>query len=327
MSSCIRTDTFDVLVVATMSAGKSSLINALIGHELLHAANEATTACVTSVEHWLNEKNIYGICYSHSDHELERETHISPKQVRAWNDNPQIKKIRLVGKYKINPRPASGLILHDTPGANNSQEDRHAKVMLEAVRTIPFKMLLYVLNASQLGTRDDRALLELLRKELAQRPCHQVVFILNKVDLLDPERGEDIATCIQNAQAYLEVIGFSRPIIVPAIADAALYARKTLNAEPLTRAQRWKLHHAIEDLNHNRRALLNAAIIPDAIRRNVLRNWKRLERKRKRLERKKVALFNDAQACDANELRQLVAYSGIGTIEALIKNQRKVIHS
>ena len=31
-------------VVATMSSGKSTLLNALIGEELLHTANEATTA-------------------------------------------------------------------------------------------------------------------------------------------------------------------------------------------------------------------------------------------------------------------------------------------
>lgn len=314
---------FDILVVATMSAGKSSLINALIGRELLHTANEATTACVTSVEHKVNEKNILGLCYSHSGHELERETHISSEQVRVWNANPLVKHIRLMGKYKISPRPASGLILHDTPGANNSQEARHAKVMLEAVRTIPFKMLLYVLNASQLEIQDDRSLLEQLRKELVHRPCHQVVFILNKIDLLDPERGEDIATCIQNAQVYLETIGFIRPIIVPTMADAALCARKALNAEPLTRVQHWKLRHALEGLSHNRRAPLHAANVPDDIRHNVLRNWKQLE-----MIKRVWVWANYTQACNTNELRQLVAYSGIATIEALINNQRrKLTHS
>jgi GTPase Era involved in 16S rRNA processing len=312
---------FDVLVVATMSAGKSSFINAMIGRELLHTANEATTACVASVEHWANEKDFHGFCYSHAGHEFARQRHISSEQVRAWNANMEVNHIRLAGKFNISPRPAPGLVFHDTPGANNSQDDRHAQVMLEAVRTSSFKMLLYVLNAGQLETLDDCTLLERLCKELALRPQHQIVFILNKVDLLDPERGEVLTACVRKTKTYLESIGFDRPVIVPTMADAALCARKALNAEPLTRVQRWKLHHAINDLKDNQQALLHTAIVPDAIRRSVLKDWKQLEMIRR-------ASANDAQACETLELRQLVAYSGIRTVETLIKNQRrKAAHS
>lgn len=38
-----------IFVAATMSAGKSSLINALIGKELLNSANEATTAKIMRI--------------------------------------------------------------------------------------------------------------------------------------------------------------------------------------------------------------------------------------------------------------------------------------
>ncbi len=40
---------FDVYVVATMSSGKSTLINAMLGHDLLPAANEATTATIARI--------------------------------------------------------------------------------------------------------------------------------------------------------------------------------------------------------------------------------------------------------------------------------------
>ena len=307
--------------MATMSAGKSSFINAMIGRELLHAANEATTACVASVEHWANEKDFHGFCYSHAGQELARQRHISSEQVRAWNANMEVNHIRLAGKFNISPRPEPGLVFHDTPGANNSQDDCHAQVMLEAVRTGSFKMLLYVLNAGQLETKDDCTLLERLCKELALRPQHQIVFVLNKVDLLDPERGEYFTACVLKTKAYLEAIGFDRPVIVPTMADAALCARKALNAEPLTRVQRWKLHHAINDLKDYKQALLHAAIVPDVIRRSVLRDWKQLEVLRR-------ASVHDAKASEALELQQLVAYSGIRTVETLIKNQRrKAAHS
>ena len=307
---------FDVLVVATMSAGKSSFINALIGRELLHSANEATTACVASVEHWVNEKDFHGFCYSYAGHEFSRQRHISTEQVRAWNANMEVKHIRLVGRFNISPCPAPGLVFHDTPGANNSQDHRHAQVMLEAVRNGSFKMLLYVLNAGQPETQDDCTLLEWLCKELSVRPQHQIVFILNKVDLLDSERGEDIAACVLKTKAYLEAIGFDCPVIVPTMADAALCARKALNAEPLTRVQSWKLHHAINDLKDYKQASLHAAIVPDAIRRSVLKDWRQVEKVRR-------ASTNDAQACEILELQQLLTYSGIRTVETLIKDQRR----
>ncbi|MBO1929813.1 dynamin family protein [Providencia rettgeri] len=40
---------FDAYVVATMSSGKSTFINAILGQDLLPAANEATTATIAHI--------------------------------------------------------------------------------------------------------------------------------------------------------------------------------------------------------------------------------------------------------------------------------------
>jgi ribosome biogenesis GTPase A len=309
---------FDVLVLATMSAGKTSFINALIGRELLHTANEASTACMTSVEHRQGVKYFSGACYSYTNLELANQPQASAELVRGWNANAEVKRIALVGNFKIIPRPAPGLVLHDTPGPNNSQNDGHAQLMLEAVRTVSFKVLCYVLNASQLGTRDDRLFLEQLREEIANKPGHPIYFILNKVDLLDPEKGEDIKAYVRNAYNYLTSIGFDQPIIIPTMASTALYARKALTAEALTRAQRSKLRQALNELGENKRALLHATIAPDLIKRRVIKALDSLERKHH-------AKVFDAQACERNELQQLVAVSGLKTVETLIYHQRRLV--
>jgi signal recognition particle receptor subunit beta len=310
--------TFDVLVLATMSAGKTSFINALIGQELLHTANEATTACMTRVEHRQGAKRFSGACYSYNDTELATQHSPSVALLRDWNANAEVKRINLAGTFKVVPRPASGLVFHDTPGPNNSQDASHARLMLEAVRTVSFKVLCYVLNASQLGTRDDRLLLEQLREELAGKPDQPIYFILNKVDLLDPEKGEDIQGYVRNAQRYLSDIGFEQPIIIPTMASAALYARKALTAETLTRTQRSKLRQALDELNANKRALLNATVAPDSIKHRV---FKALDN----LERKHQAKAFDTRACEKNQLHQLVTISGLKTVEALINNQRRLV--
>lgn len=306
---------FDVLVLATMSAGKTSFINALIGQELLHTANEATTACITSIEHRPSSEHFSGICYSHANQELASHQNISPALARDWNANAEVKRISLRGGFKALPSPAPGLVLHDTPGPNNSQDEKHAELMLEAVRTVPFKALCYVLNASQLGTQDDRIILKKLRNELAAKPRMPIYFILNKVDLLDPEKGEDISAYVIKSHNYLTSIGFKEPAIIPTMASVALYARKALKSEALTRAQRLSLRQALDSFNESKQILLQATIAPLAIKNRVLETLDRLENQRN-LE------LDDEKAREKNELHRLVAISGIGTIEALIKNQR-----
>lgn len=307
--------TFDVLVLATMSSGKTSFINALIGQELLHTANEATTACLTRVEHLQGDQQFSGTCYCYNDTELAFQYSPSVTLLRDWNANTEVKRISLAGTFKVVPRPAPGLVLHDTPGPNNSQDESHARLMLEAIRNVSFKALCYVLNASQLGTCDDRLLLKQLREELAAKPAQPIYFILNKVDLLDPEKGESIEGYVHSAQRYLRDIGFERPIIIPTMASVALYARKALNAEILTRVQRSKLRQALDDLDANKRALLNATIAPDLIKRRVSKALYNLERKQQVKE-----LYT--RAYDKNQLHQLVTISGLKTVEALINYQR-----
>lgn len=309
---------FDVLVLATMSAGKTSFINALIGTELLHTANEATTACVTSVEHRHGARHFTGTCYSYAGQELVHLRNTTPAIIRTWNSNSEVKRISLSGSFKITPSPAPGLVLHDTPGPNNSQDKKHGHLMLEAVRTVPFKALCYVLNVSQLGTQDDRAFLEQLRDELASKPNRSIYFILNKVDLLDPEKGESINAYVDNAHRYLTDIGFGRPIIIPTMANVALYARKALKYQPLTRAQRLKLSQTLVDFSEEKRVLLNATVAPDVFKKAIFKELNNLERQRQ-------AKVLDEQACNKNDLQQLVTISGLKTFEALIKHQRQSI--
>lgn len=306
--------TFDVLVLATMSAGKSSFINALVGRSLLPAANEATTACLTSIEHRRSAKSFRGICYSDAGDKIVTQPDASLDEVRAWNADSQIRHIHLSGKFRTHRPPCTGLVLHDTPGPNNSQDDRHGELMLDAIHRVPFKLLCYVLNAGQLGTWDDRKLLEQLRELLTQRPRRRLVFILNKVDLLDPERGEDLAGSVSKARQYLEGLGFVDPIIVPTMANIALYARKAMHNEPLTRVERTKLRHALDELGLEQENTLQASAMPEALKAHVLRELKKSKSP-------PPLLPNDMQVDDVAALEQLVIRSGIRTVEFLL-NQR-----
>jgi GTPase SAR1 family protein len=307
--------TFDVLVLATMSAGKSSFINALVGRSLLPAANEATTACLTSIAHRRSATSFRGICYSEAGDKLVTWPDASLEEVRAWNADTQVRQIHLSGKFRAHLPTGAGLVLHDTPGPNNSQDERHGELMLDAIRRVPFKLLCYVLNAEQLGIWDDRKLLEQLRELLARRPKRPLVFILNKVDLLDPERGEDLAGSVGKAKRYLEGLGFANPVIVPTMANIALYARKAMHAEPLTRVERARLRQALDELGFEHECPLQAAAMPEALK-------ARAHKALKTPKRRGPLLSDDVPTDDVAKLEQLVVHSGIRTVEFLI-NQRR----
>lgn len=308
---------FEVLVAAPMSAGKSSFINALIGDELLHVANEATTACLTRVEHRKGVNSFRGACYRDSGDVLATQRDASADVLRDWNSDPRVKRIELKGSFNVTPRPDSGLVVYDTPGPNNSQNEQHGEVMRDAVQHIRFDALCYVLNAGQLGTVDDRACLDLLRDGLSKSAVQRMYFVLNKVDLLDPENGEDVGEFVGRAQDYLTDAGFEQPIVIPTIADAALYARKALNQSGMTRLQCTKLRRTLDEFGDRKRALINVTRAPETIK-------KRLLRELDGLEQRGAAIASDESRTEGNELKQLITYSGLRTVEMLIERQRQM---
>lgn len=305
---------FNVLVVATVSAGKSSLINALIGRELLHSANEATTACVASIEHRPNQRGFLGQCLSSTGRELASEENVSSDLLRGWNSDTQVRQIRLAGPFRSPKGVATRLVLHDTPGPNNSMDAGHEKRVLEALRKTPVQLLLYVLDIGQLTTADNASLLTKLRRRFNARPDLRIAFVLNKADLLDSENGEDLAAYVAQASAFLEAAGFVRPTIIPTMAAAALYATMALHDEPLTRAQRARLRQAMHTVHEQEQKLVSTAIVPEAVRRRVVKDL--------------VALGPASQlsphddTASAADWRRLIALSGIRTVEHLIKHQR-----
>ncbi len=307
------------MVAATMSAGKSSFINALLGTDILHSANEATTACITGIlcqDH--GGQQFGGICYACDGQELAHCTPVSAETVQAWNADSVVRCIFLYGSSK----PIFGLpynvTLYDTPGPNNSQDHDHARLMLEAVRTIAFSTMFYILNVTQIGTCDDRTLLKQLRHEMRHKADISIYFVLNKVDVLDPDMGESIEKYIQIAKIYLEEIGFEQPVIIPAMAHMALCARKALDHVPLTRRERLELRQALEKSDLEKRAFVQATIAPGLIRERVMRMFDGLAR---------LSLKNrhDATSSQTYDLQQIVVAGGLCTAELLIRNQLQMV--
>lgn len=240
---------FDVYVAATMSAGKSTLINAMLGTDLLPAANEATTATIAQItDNDAMEIGQFKGCRINKNEEItERADRVDLDLLKIWNSEEDTKLIVLEGNIVgIQERENVRLVLTDTPGPNNSQDPEHSRTTMSHIqdsRRNP--LILYILNAMNLGVTDDQRVLEQIAKIMQQggkQAKDRFIFVVNKMDQFDPEAGENIEATLERVKRYLEKNNIADPLIYPVSANLARLLRKReMNPSSLTRNERGEL--------------------------------------------------------------------------------------
>lgn len=223
---------FDVYVVATMSSGKSTLINAMLGRDLLPAGNEATTATITRIYH---DENIAagqfrGRRFDASNELLDECEDLDLATMRAWNKDPETSLVEVHGPIQTAHRQGHArLVLTDTPGPNNGSDEAHGVTTMRYIQdTTRNPLILYVLNATQRGITDDSRLLKLVAQTIAdggRQASDRFIFVLNKMDALDVEAGDDVAGMLARTRLYLQEHGIHNPQIFPLSAYASRLIR------------------------------------------------------------------------------------------------------
>lgn len=226
---------FPVVVMATMSSGKSTLVNTMLGIDILPSKNEACTAKVYSIldDDTIKHPKIY---VEKNDGTLNIIQNDLSRQLNLANDANNVKSIFISGQIKGVLNTDKALLLIDTPGPNNSQDATHEAILQDTLKKIKGGLILYVMNASQVTTKDDKYLLTLLREFLEKNKQVKVLFIVNKVDVLDLEK-ESISEFVFNAKSYIEGCGIKNPDIIPVSARAANLFKKVLAGDSLSRKQ------------------------------------------------------------------------------------------
>ena len=307
---------FEVIVVATMSAGKSTVINALIGKELLHSANEATTATITRIHDKDDLPFFSGNAYGYKSELIAEAYNIDAQTLREWNANPKIKMIDLMGDIEALYNDEAELVIYDTPGPNNSQDDNHEALTMGVINDGGYGLILYVLNATQLGVNDDRSLLEKIKEAVGKDPNKEILFLLNKADCLDEEKGERLDQVVIRTKKYLTEVGFNNPIIIPTAANYALVLQKMLNKALLTRSEKAELRIALDRLNTN---LIVTSTIETEQKLKILNNIKKIKTE----ERVKTANGTVTK----QRLERALMKSGFGVVNYLLQKRLAVINS
>ncbi|WP_294160547.1 dynamin family protein [uncultured Selenomonas sp.] len=218
--------TFPVNVIATMSSGKSTLINALLGKKLMPAKNEACTAVITAIRD--NDKEPFSaVAYDEANEVVGTAEALDEETMKRWNSDAAVSSIAVEGNIPFVDAKNMALVLVDTPGPNNSQNQAHKNRTYHAINNDKNNMILYVLNGTQLGTNDDDALLNYVARQMregSKQMRDRFLFVINRMDAFNP-KNEDIGEAVKKAIGYLERHGIEHPQVFPCSALAGLEMR------------------------------------------------------------------------------------------------------
>lgn len=224
-----KSSDFEVNVVATMSAGKSTLINALLRQKLMPAKQEACTATITEIKD-NDAEHFMAKVYDTNGNLIQTHPELSFEIMDTLNSNPEVSKIHVEGNIPFVTSEDVSLVLVDTPGPNNSRDPEHKAATYRMLSESSKTVVLYILNATQLAVNDDYNLLSHVADSMkvgGKQSRDRFIFVVNKLD--DFKKGEDsIEAAITKVRDYLRDNGIENANIYPASALTALNIRTIL---------------------------------------------------------------------------------------------------
>jgi small GTP-binding protein len=220
-----------VLVVATMSAGKSTLINALVGKRLLKSRNEATTG---KIYHILNTPLPNEKVTRYED---QLQTNLSRATVNRIKESTSENEIYLADSFVVSPLQDLLMEILDTPGVNSTVSFSDADVSNKFLENGDFNEVIYVVNAENNGTQDDFLYIKQVKRLIGKIP---IIFVLNKLDSFDQEE-DSIAQSLEALKQQLNSLGIVAPKIISVSARAALLSKLQLSGQKLTLSEQQQL--------------------------------------------------------------------------------------
>ena len=226
-----KDSSFEVNVVATMSSGKSTLINSILQQQLMPAKNEATTATIVKIID-TDSDHFTAVAYDKSGNKVAEIDNVTLASMSEINDDERVNTVELKGKIPFVQSTGMRLSIVDTPGPNNSRDKSHQEKTYSMIANSDKSLVLFVMNMEQNGTDDENNLLDYICRQMAKggkQSRERFIFAFNKVDKLNPgPKGEGegaVPNYLSKAKNALEKSGIANPNIFPVASLPALQLR------------------------------------------------------------------------------------------------------
>lgn len=191
-----------VIVTANMSAGKSTLINALVGKAIARTSQEV---CTGNVCYLFNKPYEDGTI-----HLLTREINMKATDDDLhgydWNEG-----IFIASFFATMASDYPRLCLVDTPGVDAALHKEHSCCAHNALLSDDYDIAIYVVSPTRLGTEAEKKHLQWVAQNL---PKEKIIFVLNKLDNYH-DFSDSIEDSVRGFEKDLLDIGFEKPVICP----------------------------------------------------------------------------------------------------------------
>ena len=214
-----------VVFTATMSTGKSTLINAIIGKELAPSMSLACTANIANFKNSLIEKKF--INYSDKNVLKLFLNSIETKNLIRNSNYCYINTYfnSVLSKKKIN--------IIDTPGVNYSEDKSHREITRNELKSREIDVLVYVTSMLTLGTNDEYEHLKFIKENIKYQ---KIIIVINKIDEIKIEEST-IEENISDAKEYLAKLDLKNLTICPLSAYVGSILKRSIHKEKLSRRE------------------------------------------------------------------------------------------
>lgn len=248
-----------ILVMGTMKAGKSTLVNALLGTELMPNENSACTLVPTEIELKPYKSSLIGkgkdedYFFNHTN--MDKVFHGVVRDERKYleaNKQVRIQRFLIQHPLAFNKNDKSNqLTLIDTPGINEMKafQSKEFSIGNSLKQELQFtELYIYVINIEYFKEEENERIIKRLVKE-KQDLSNRIIFVINKKDELQKGKGVTLNSTIAEIKRILIYWGVKNPYILAISAKEAMYARWIDCHLAHSKGEKLKLFaHALKDI-------------------------------------------------------------------------------
>ena len=222
----------EINIVATMSAGKSTLINSLVGKKLLPSKQGACTAIITKIEDD-DDSTFKAIVLDKDNKEIGKYSNIDYETMKSLNANKSVSEVNIKGNIPFVSSKDVSLIFVDTPGPDNAMDERHAEITHKALSSSSIMLVLFVMNGGTLYNNSQKSFLQDIAKSMSvggKQSKERFIFVVNKIDEYKVDDDDIEKDVLEGTRKFLKQIGIENPNIFLVSAEIALGIRRLKNA-------------------------------------------------------------------------------------------------
>ena len=215
----------NIVFTATMSTGKSTLINAIIGKNI---APSMSIACTSNIANFKSSPiKINFINYSDKD------------GLKLYLDSTDAKKLIgnsnycYVNTYFYSEISKKRVNIIDTPGVNYSEDKSHSEITKNELKNREIDILVYVTSILTWGTNDEYEYLRFIKENVRYK---KMIVIINKVDEIKIE-DSTVDENISNAKKYLLKLDLKNLTICPLSAYVGSLLKREILKENLSKRE------------------------------------------------------------------------------------------